>query len=205
MVLKVFRRKDCLGSEHFIIDENGTPFFYLADTAWELFHRLSCEEAEFYLRNRADKEFNVIQAVILPELNGLAVPNRYGELPLHDNDPRKPDERYFEHVDYVVDLANSLGLYMGILPTWGDKVNKKWGAGPEIFTPENALEYGEFIGRRLKDKQVIWILGGDRPCESELHYAVWRSMAEGLRKGDGGKHLITYHPMGGNVLLPILS
>ena len=34
--------------------------------------------------------------------------------------------------------ANALGLYVGFLPTWGDKWNKKWGVGPEIFTPENA-------------------------------------------------------------------
>ena len=196
-MLRVFRHTGHPGDGHYVVDENGKPFFYLGDTAWELFHRLSQQEAEHYLRDRASKKFNVIQAVALPELNGLTVPNRYGELPLNDNDPEKPNKRYFEHVELVVDLANSLGLYVGVLPTWGDKVNRKWGVGPEIFTPRNAYAYGEFLARRLRDKMVIWILGGDRPCENETHYAVWRSMAEGLRKGDGGKHLITYHPMGG--------
>jgi hypothetical protein len=43
------------------------PFFYLADTAWELFHRLDDAEAETYLRNRADKGFNVIMIVVLAE------------------------------------------------------------------------------------------------------------------------------------------
>ena len=37
--------------------ENGKPFFYLGDTAWELFHRLDREEAERYLTNRAQKGF----------------------------------------------------------------------------------------------------------------------------------------------------
>lgn len=38
---------------HFLVTEVGRPFFYLGDTAWELFHRLNREEAERYLRNRA--------------------------------------------------------------------------------------------------------------------------------------------------------
>ena len=45
--------------------ENGKPFLYLGDTAWELFHRLNREEATQYLTNRAQKGFTVIQAVVL--------------------------------------------------------------------------------------------------------------------------------------------
>ena len=33
------------------------------------------------------------------------------------------------------DAAARRGLHVGLLPTWGDKFNKKWGTGPEIFTP----------------------------------------------------------------------
>jgi hypothetical protein len=84
-----------------------------------------------------------------------------------------------------------------MLPTWGDKVNRKWGGGPEIFTPENAATFGAFLGKRYKDKPVIWILGGDRPVENERHLAIWRAMAAGIRRGDGGRHLMTYHTMGG--------
>lgn len=69
--------------------EEGTPFFYLGDTAWELFHRLDEEEAEKYLENRREKGFTVIQAVALAELDGLNTPNPYGETPLIDNDPNK--------------------------------------------------------------------------------------------------------------------
>ena len=72
-----------------------------------------------------------------------------------------------------MDQAQSLGLYVGMLPTWGDKVNKKWGMGPEIFTPENAAVYGEFLGKRYKDKPIIWILGGDRPIEDDRQMAIW--------------------------------
>jgi hypothetical protein len=107
----------------FITRPYGKPFFYLGDTAWELFHRLNREEADLYLANRASKGFTVIQAVVLAELDGLADPNPNGDVPLKDLDPLKPNEDYFRHVDYIVKKAESLGLIIGMLPTWGDKFN----------------------------------------------------------------------------------
>ena len=185
-------------NQRFLIYEDGRPFFYLGDTAWELFHRLNREDSERYLKNRAAKGFTVIQAVALAEFDGLTETNAYGQLPLQNLDPLQPNEEYFRHVDWVVQKANSLGLYIGLLPTWGDKWNKKWGAGPEIFTPQNAAGYGEWIGRRYRDAGVIWILGGDRPVENDTQREIIRAMAHGLRRGDGGAHLITFHPTGGS-------
>ncbi len=111
---------------------------------------------------------------------------------------RRPNEAYFAHVDWIVKRANALGIYVGMLPTWGDKWNKKWGVGPEIFTAANAEAYGAWLGRRYKDAGIIWILGGDRPVESAAHIDIMRAMARGLRTGDGGAHLRTFHPTGGN-------
>ena len=72
-----------------IMYKDGKPFFWLGDTAWELFHRLTREEADLYLENRAKKGFNVIQAVVLAELNGLQDPNAYGQTPFNGIDPAK--------------------------------------------------------------------------------------------------------------------
>lgn len=191
-------------NKRFLVTTEGKPFFYLGDTAWELFHRLNREEADRYLKNRADKGFTVIQAVALAELDGLNAPNAYGHRPLLNNDPTTPDVKdgaqndYWDHVDYIVRKAESLGLYIGFLPTWGDKFNKKWGIGPEVFTAQNAEVYGEWLGRRHKNaSNIIWILGGDRPLDTESHKEIIRAMANGLRRGDGGVHLMTFHPTGG--------
>ncbi|HSI73162.1 MAG TPA: glycoside hydrolase family 140 protein [Fimbriimonas sp.] len=185
-------------NRRFLTSDDGKPFFYLADTAWEMFHRLSLDEADHFLTTRARQGFNVIQSVVLAEFEGLTVPNKNGDLPLKDQDPTRPNESYFRHVDRLIDLANTKGLYVALLPTWGDKVNKKWGGGPEVFNPENARKYGEFLGKRYKDRGIIWVLGGDRPVETEAHLAIWRAMAAGITAGDGGKHLKTYHPAGGS-------
>jgi hypothetical protein len=183
-------------NRRFLVHDDGTPFFYLGDTAWELFHRCTIEEAEHYLRDRAAKGFTVIQAVALAELDGLHEPNMRGDTPLIDDDPARPNEAYFRHVDAVVDMAASLGLYVGMLPTWGDKWNKHWGVGPEIFMPENARAYGLFLGRRYAERPIIWILGGDRPVETDEQRTMLRAMAAGLREGDGGRHLMGFHTYG---------
>ncbi|GAA4431101.1 glycoside hydrolase family 140 protein [Pontibacter saemangeumensis] len=186
-------------NQRYLVKADGTPFFYLGDTAWELFHRLNREEADMYLKDRAEKGFTVIQAVALAEINGLRDPNPYGHLPLHNEDPTKPNDAYFQHVDYIVNKAAELGLTIGMLPTWGDKIFKNsWGVGPEIFTPENARVYGEYIGRRYKDKPIIWVLGGDRLPRHEQDEAIWRAMAEGIvagaGDGDADNVMMTFHP-----------
>ena len=184
--------------------EDGTPFFYLGDTAWEMFHRLTREEIEYYLAVRAGQGFTVIQSVALAEFSGLKGKNAYGRVPLRETDgvfdPAAPDEGngydYWQHVDFAVDDAAGKELFIGLLPTWGDKFNRKWGEGPEIFTPENALIYGQWLASRYKDKwNIIWILGGDRPLETQMHRDIVSAMARGIRSVDN-IHLMTYHPSG---------
>lgn len=185
-------------NKRFLQFTDGTPFFYLGDTGWELFHRLDSSETEKYLENRRAKGYNVIQAVVLAELDGLNTPNRNGDIPLYDHDPLKPNEKYFQYVDYVVKLAESKGIFIGMLPTWGDKVVlNQWGTGPVIFNKDNAYLYGQWIGKRYKDfRNIIWINGGDRQADGELK-EVWDALARGIKSTDPN-HLMTFHPMGGS-------
>jgi hypothetical protein len=181
----------------FLEYDSGGSFLYLGDTAWELFHKLDREAADLYLRDRAEKGFTVIQAVVLAELDGLRTPNAYGEVPLIDMDPARPNEKYFEHVDYVVSRASDLGLFVGMLPAWGDKVpSDSPGAGPVVFGPDNAAAFGRFLGERYRNEQVIWILGGDRLVSSRESFLTWQAMAEGLEAGHRGGQLMTFHPRG---------
>ena len=176
---------------------DGRPFFYLADTAWSLFHRLNREEADLYLRNRAAKGFTVIQAVALSENDGLRTPNAYGERPLVENDPRRPNERYFAHVDWVVERAAELGLTVALLPTWGDKWHSRQNEpGPKVFhDAATARDYVRFVGRRYGSRPVIFVLGGDRNVETPEDLAITRAFAEGLKE-TAPKALVTYHPRG---------
>jgi len=156
--------------------KDGQPFFWLGDTAWELFHRLDKSEADMYLKRRSEQGFTVIQAVVLAEMDGMHTPNANGDLPLLNDDPATPNEKYFEHVDYIIDKAASYHLTIAMLPTWGDKVFKdRWGMGPEIFNESNAALYAQWLAKRYKNrKNIVWVLGGDRIPRGEKDLSVWR-------------------------------
>jgi len=174
----------------YFITRDGGPFFYLADTAWQLFKRLNHDEVDEYLTNRVAKGFTAIQAYVL---RGLQVANRYGHVPLVDRDPTKPNDAFFQNVDYVVDRANELGLLMGLVVTFGEHV-KRVKLDEQIFDPENAVVFGRFLGDRYRHAAVIWYLGGDRtPLEGR---EVWTAMARGLKEGSQGIHLVSYHGPG---------
>jgi hypothetical protein len=199
-------------NKRFLVTEDGQPFFYLADTAWELFHRLDCQQAVHYLDVRAAQKYTAIQAVALAEENGITEPNAYGKLPLIDTDPLKPavtpgnkpgDPKqydYWDHVDYIVDQANARGMYIAMLPTWGSWTRGGGTRDHAYITTQNAQGYGEFLGKRYGKKGIIWVLGGDRnPAGVE---ATWRALAKGIAIGVSGKEdydavLMTFHPRGG--------
>lgn len=52
----------------------------------------------------------LLQTVIVGEIDGLAFPNMEGHLPFEDFDPERPNEGYFEMVDYAVKKA---GVWLG--------------------------------------------------------------------------------------------
>src|SRR4030095_13873518 len=185
-----------ISHNHRYLLKDGKYFLWLGDTAWELFHRLTRDEANEYLKRRSQQGFTIIQAVVLAEFDGLHTPNAYGNKPLINDDPTKPNEAYFQHVDYIIDRAASYDLNIGLLPTWGDKVYKhNWGVGPEIFNTQNAKVYGRWIGNRYKNKKnIVWILGGDRNPRNESDVAIWRAMAEGIMEGTDMKAMISFHP-----------
>ena len=177
-------------NKRFLVAGDGAPFFYLGDTAWFLFGRLKAEETDLYLQDRASRKFTVIQAIILYG-GGIGL-NAYGHVAFVDKDLSKPNEVFFQHVDYVINKAETLGLYMGVTPIWADHYT---GTDTPAIGKFDAHAYGMFLGSRYKDKPIIWVLGGDWPGDGMEDF--WRSMAQGLAKGDGGVHLITYHPRGG--------
>jgi hypothetical protein len=185
-----------ISANHRYLLKDGQPFFWLGDTGWELFHRLNRAEAELYLKKRSEQGFTVIQAVVLAEMDGLHTPNANGDLPLLNDDPATPNEKYFEHVDYIIDKAAGYGISIALLPTWGDKVFKdRWGIGPEIFNESNAAVYATGLATRYRDRNnILWVLGGDRLPRNNEDVQIWRAMGKAIMKATGNKAVISFHP-----------
>lgn len=184
-------------NRRFFTDQHGKPFFWLADTGWLLFNRLTREEADRYLTDRQQKGFNVVQVMVVQALRTV---NVYGDSALVNHDLSKPKVTdgnafenqeqydYWDHVDYIVGMAAGKGIKIGMVPIWGNAVkNGKTSAA-------QTKAYAQFLAKRYRDRpNIVWINGGD--IQGDVVPEVWEAIGNTLRAEDPN-HLITFHPFG---------
>ena len=173
---------------HYLIHENGRPFFWLGNTAWLLPERLTRDEVDFYLSREREEGYNVEQIQVL---NAIPTFNIYGR---QANDEQfsfaqftqKDVYGYWDHLDYIVDKAEANGIYIAMDCIWGSQISR--------MNVQQAAAYGRFLGNRYKDKpNIIWMIGGDvlgsKGTES------WDALARAIKEVDKN-HLMTFHPRG---------
>ena len=169
---------------------NGSkPFFWLGDTAWDLMQRLDAAPTDIYLCNRAEKGFNVIQAVLANFKDpGGKTSNQRVEACDVLQIIAPENAVYWQHVDSVVKKAEGLGIYMAMLPVWGQLVRD--GSLNERSMPA----YADFLTARYGGAlNVIWVLGGD--IRGDASFALWDAFGRKLKAGS--PHiLVGYHPFG---------
>lgn len=171
---------------------NGKPFFYLADTAWLLFSKLTLEETKRYLETRAAQGFNVIHATLVHHRDYHLCEDA-GRTALQDNDFARPSmdrdgQGYWDRVEEVVKEAGRLGLHMGLVLSWGTLVQS--GA----LNTENCTAYLRHIVSRFSSyDHVIYILGGD--IRGSVNPQLYRTMGRYL-KAHSPNQLVGYHPFG---------
>jgi hypothetical protein len=132
---------------------DGADWFWLADTGWSLFQELNREDANFYFATRASQGYSVIQSVAVMGWNRKwNEENAFGDRPFIDDDASKPNEEFWQHADWLIKKAGDHGLYIALLPAWGDY----WGN-------QATVEYARWITNRYeKYDNIIWVNGGDR-------------------------------------------
>ncbi len=177
---------------------SGEPFFWLGDTGWLLFSKLTRVEADLYLDDRRSKGFNVIQVMVIH--NTERTVNVYGDSALAGGRIDRPfvtpgssfedteQYDYWDHVDYIIDRAAQKGIYMALVPVWGSNVRNGG------ITAEMAAEYAGWLAGRYSDrKNIIWLNGGD--VKGSDSTAVWNTIGETISQ-ISPDDLVTFHPFG---------
>ena len=164
-------------------DAKGAPFYFLADTQWELFRRHTLDQARVILENRKAKGFTVVM-VMLTGVGSGTNPNLEGHRPWLNDNPATPNPLYFTNVDAVVRLAqdNDIHLLIGIYhQTYGSRM-----------TVDNAKPWAAWVTSRYRDvPNVLWTI---YPKGVESSKAIISKLAEGIQEGDRGRHLVSMHP-----------
>lgn len=174
-------------NQRFLQFENGEPFFWLGETAWLMPERLNREEVSYYLKTCHEAEYNMVQVQVLndvPSLNAYGTPSHDKEGKLFTNTPYS----YWDHLDYIVDVAAQNDIYIGMVCIWGGVVKSG------KMDVEQAKSYGQFLANRYKNRpNIVWIIGGD--IQGDIKPEVWETLATTIKSIDSN-HLMTFHPRG---------
>ena len=175
-------------NQRYLVHQDGTPFFWMGNTAWLLPERLNRDEVEFYLNREREEGYNVEQIQVL---NAIPTFNVFGQ-PANDETfnfapyTKAGTYGYWDHLDYIVDMAAANGIYIAMDCIWGSQISK--------MDEKKAANYGKFLGERYKNKpNIIWMIGGD--IMGDKGTASWDALARAIKKADP-KHLMTFHPRG---------
>jgi len=195
-----FPLKHSDGDKRYLKDQDNKPFFWSGDAAWSLIAQVSREDAEYYLDNRKEKGFSVVMVSLIEHKFSSGAPSDYyGDKPFTGRPFSTPDEKYFQHADFVIRAAAARNIAVLLAPVYlgygcGDE---GWCSEVRSATIEDMLLWGRYLGKRYRDfPNIIWLIGGDTdplPVKDKL-----LGMIKGIREYDT-VHLVSAHNQPGSM------
>jgi hypothetical protein len=183
--------------------QDGTPFWFLGDTAWALFTDNAQEkhdraDALAYIDARASQGFNVMHSMLLSEAGW----GNQGGLPWHDLSAERMNPAYWQEVDLRVAHANERGIVCGLALAWGDKRKQEpfaWRRFPDL---EARKRYARYVAARYSAYNVYFIVSGEwhgevrtRPSTDDAVRQEFVEIGDALAAADPHDRMIAIHPM----------
>lgn len=188
---------------------DGSPFFYLGDTAWEIGWKSTSEELINYLEDRKKKGFTAIQFVPMSHqrLYEYGVRNQEGAEFFLNSDFNYLNPDYFSYIDEIVHEINSRGMVAVIVPLWAGMnrlhFDDRW--RDYYLSDEQSLRIAEYMASRYAGDEVIWVVGGDNVYDTEERKKFWSEFGRTIKEASGGRQLVTVHPSGWNASFDFFS
>lgn len=182
------------GKRH-LVDQAGTPFLLVGDTAWSLVVQLKEEGVDRYLDDRQRRGYNAILVNLIEHKFATSPPlNAHGQGPFtKPGDFGSPNEAYFAHVDMIVRKAHARGILVLLVPAYpgANGGSEGWWSKMKANGAEKLRAYGRFVGTRYRRfPNVLWVQGGDFDPPAEDR-ALVDAVADGIRSVDDKLH--TFH------------
>ncbi|MBM3957470.1 MAG: DUF4038 domain-containing protein, partial [Gemmatimonadetes bacterium] len=162
---------------------DGTPFFWLADTAWNGPLLSTDAEWDHYLHIRAAQRFTAVQWVAT---HWRASPggDRNGATAFDGVERIHISPSFFRRLDGKVDAVNRAGLVAAPVMLWENSEDSAFpDSNPGHTLPEDqAILLGRYMLARWGANAVVWILMGDwryQPHNAER----WRRIGRGIFAG----------------------
>jgi hypothetical protein len=178
----------------YLEQSDGTPFFWLSDTAWNGALKADQKSWETYLNDRKKKRFTVVQFVMTQWIAGAG--NADLRLAYQGTNSITIDPVFFQWMDEHFQSLNDYGLVAAPVLIW----TAPWSPFSKFLNPGDSLpddqiiRLSRYMVARYGAYQVIWILAGDGDYKSEEGER-WKRIGEAVF-GENPLRLATIHPGG---------
>ncbi len=167
---------------------DGTPFFWLADTAWNGVLCAKEDDWRWYLQRRREQGFTAIQFVCT-HWRGLHR-DPVGETAWEGEQRVRLNPAFFQRMDRKVAMINEAGLVAVPVMLWACFPDDPGRKLPEA----DAIRVARYIMARWGAHNVAWFLGGDGPYYGE-HAERWKRIGRAVF-ADRHDRIVTMHPGG---------
>lgn len=171
-------------------DAADRPFFWLADTAWNIALRAGEAEWEAYLTLRAEQGFTVIQFVAT-QWRGCSNPRPGPLFEVKRGGAVDFNERAWKVLDRFVEMVRNVGLVPAPVMLWANTP----GCPGQSLSESQAIELGRWQVERWSGGAVFWLLAGDGAYEDAEAAKRWCRIGRGIFH-DRPDALVTMHPHG---------
>jgi hypothetical protein len=182
------------GDGRFLLHQDGTPFFWLADTAWNGALMSTPAEWETYLQTRTEQGFTAVQWVTT-QWRAAPNGNRQGQKAFSGRERIQVNPAFFRELDRKVEAANRAGLLNVPVLLWaiGSGTNPR--VNPGFDLPEDqAILLAKYMVARWGANDVVWILGGDGDYRGK-NAERWQRIGRAVF-GSGKQAPVIMHPGG---------
>lgn len=172
---------------------DGTPFFWLSDTAWNGAMKADAKSWEVYLRDRVDKGFTAVQFVTTQWV--CADGDEHGQPAFIGKERIAVNPAFYQRLDERIDTLNEHGLIAAPVLFWALTYGEEpvLSPGPTL-SDDQLIVLGRYFTARYGAHHVVWILNGDGDYRGEKA-ARWRKIGRAAF-GARPERLATVHPGG---------
>jgi hypothetical protein len=176
---------------HFV-HADGTPWFWLGDTAWNGALRSTDDEWEKYLSDRGAKRFTAIQFVMTQWRAGRQ--DERGQVAFTGVDPVRVNPAFFRRMDKKLEAVNDRGLVGVPVLLWALTSRDNESPG-ELLSDIEAARLARYMVARYDAFHVLWLLGGDGDYGGE-RASRWKAIGRTVFPPERGRRPVSMHPRG---------
>ncbi len=174
----------------YLIHNDGEPFFWLSDTAWNGVLLADEDSWQKYLQDRVSKGFTAIQFVATQWR--AATTDAEGNVAFTGTDKIQINPKFFQRMDRMIRLINENTLVSAPVMIWACT-----GKDPgQTVAEDQLILLAKYMVARYSAYQVIWFLGGDGNYMGD-NAEKWKRIGRAVF-GDNYNRLVTMHPGGMN-------